>query len=78
MTKAVESLDYFVLGGVIRIQAGEMEIRVHLGTSGWIHFGRPTAHLPQSPALSPAALSVGAPSAGSLSWLRLQGFSIQR
>lgn len=40
MTKPVRSLDYFVLGGVLRVQAGDMKIQTQPGTRNLIHFGR--------------------------------------
>lgn len=44
--KAVESLDYFVVGRVVRIQAGDMEIQIQLGTRKLIHLGTSTTAPP--------------------------------
>lgn len=46
MIKAVESLDYFVVGRVVRIQAGDTEIQIQLGTRNLIHFGTSTTAPP--------------------------------
>lgn len=72
MTKAIESLDYFVLGGVLRIHAGDMAVQIQLGSTNWIHFRRPTTALLRAQCFLGQFCLCELLLAFTLSWPRLQ------